>query len=442
MSRILEVKELTGAIKGVLEGNFPFVWVQGEVSNLSRPASGHIYFSLKDEQASIAAVWFKGSQQQGDSFDPLTGEVYEDGPKPSLAESLENGQEVVCAGRITVYPPRGNYQLLVELMQEAGKGRLQLEFELLRAELAKKGYFDEGRKRPLPAQPRRVAVVTSPSGAAIHDFLRIAQGRGLGAEIRIHPVLVQGDDAPPQIAAAIRRACSEGWAEVVVLIRGGGSLEDLWAFNTKPVVEAIFESSLPVLSGVGHEVDFTLSDYVADKRAATPSHAAQMLWVERRELVQLVDELEQGLGALLEHRLNRAESALGGLERVLGLLSPAGRLERSAVELDNLVGRFSRTLPQRLAKAEGAFDSVWHRLLGGLPQGLEARSHRLDILAERLSGLNPELPLQRGYAFVKRSDGSILRSSAEAMAGEMLALHLVDGQVPVVVSEMIKTQKK
>lgn len=434
MSKIYEVRELTAALKSVLEGNFPFVWVQGQLSNLSRPSSGHIYFSLKDENASLAAVWFRGNQQEAEAFDPLTGEVFEDGPKPGLASRLENGLEVICAGRISVYPPRGSYQIVVELMQEAGKGRLQLEFELLKAELALKGYFSPERKRALPASPRRVAVVTSPGGAAIHDFLRVAEGRGLAAEVRLYPTLVQGDEAPPLIAAALRRAASEGWAEVVVLIRGGGALEDLWAFNSRAVVEAIFESRLPVLSGVGHEVDVTLADLVADMRAATPTHAAQLLWLERRELAQRVDELEMALRSLLDMRLARCETALGGQEKILRLLSPAGRLERGESALRELMRRLLRAGPQTLELAERKLGALARDLARGLPARLESREHRLALFAGRLEGLDPEQPLRRGYAFVKRGDGSILRSRNQASDGERLDLYLVDGVVPVVVS--------
>ncbi|MCC8193547.1 MAG: exodeoxyribonuclease VII large subunit, partial [Deltaproteobacteria bacterium] len=215
---VLTVGELTRAVKGQLEGTFPFVWVRGQVSNCSRPSSGHLYFSLKDDEALLNAVWFKGNQKDAEAFDPLTGEVFEDGPRPSLALSLENGQDVICAGKLTVYPPRGSYQLVVEIAQDAGIGRLQLEFERIKAELLAKGYFDAARKRPLPVNPARVAVVTALTGAAIRDFLRIGESRGMGGEVRIYPALVQGNEAPDQVAGAIRRMAEDGWAEVVAII--------------------------------------------------------------------------------------------------------------------------------------------------------------------------------------------------------------------------------
>ncbi|MDR2891836.1 MAG: exodeoxyribonuclease VII large subunit [Deltaproteobacteria bacterium] len=445
MSRVYQVSELTAAIRGLLEGHFPFVWVRGQIFNLSCPSSGHIYFSLKDEDSSLAAVWFKGNQQDGESFDPLTGEVFEDGPRPSLAQRLREegagsagGLEVVCAGRLGVYPPRGSYQLVVEIMQEAGKGRLQIEFEKLKAELAAKGYFDPQRKRPLPGGrggPSRVAVITSPSGAAIHDFLRIAGSRGLSAQIRIYPTLVQGEGAPAMIATALEQASTDGWAEVIVLIRGGGSLEDLWAFNSREVSQAVFASRVPVLSGVGHEVDVTLTDMVADVRAATPSHAAQLLWPERRELAQRLDELELALSGAWRRQLLRCESLLTGQEKILRLLAPSARLERHAYELQTAEERLSRAIRARqeallrgLDLAAAAFAPLGERLI-------RSRMDVVDKLDLRLAGLDPHLPLRRGYAFVKKADGGILRGSGGLVPGERLDLCLVDGQVPVVVIE-------
>lgn len=454
MSSIYKVKEITRAIKGAIESSFPFVWVQGQVSNLSRPHSGHLYFSLKDEEAQLAAVWFKGSQQSEESFDPLTGEVYEDGPRASLSGSLENGTEVICAGRLTVYPPRGGYQLVVELMQEAGKGQLQLEFELLKAELARKGYFEQERKMALPVCPCRIAVVTSPGGAAVHDFLRIAEQRGLPAEIRIYPTVVQGDEAPPKIAAAIKAAEDEGWAEIIVLIRGGGSLEDLWAFNTRPVVEAIFSCCLPVLCGVGHEVDVTLADLVADLRAATPSHAAQLLLMERRELIQRLDEADLELQGAMSAKLLGIEHRLRLQERSLLLLSPASRLERAALTLDVELRRLMAGMRAIMARKDvdytqrlnSAMQAVINRSELTMAQGasretlersmrrlLEQSAGRLSECSLRLDGLDPTLPLKRGYALVQMPDGKFLRDPLEVRAGDNLEVLLAEGKVPVTV---------
>ena len=237
---ILTVRALPAQLRRSLEGRFPFVWVRGEVSNLSRPGSGHIYFSLKDQDAQLQCVWFRGQQrqaEQGQAFDPLTGEVF-DTPRPSPLELLRNGLDLLCAGRISVYAPRGQYQLLVELVQPTGQGLLAQAFEERKRKLAEAGYFAQERKRPLPWNPQRVALITSPSGAAIHDFLELAQNRGCGAEIRLFPASVQGEEAAPEIIRALDEINAQGWAQVIVLIRGGGSLESS-ALN-----EAAAEASL------------------------------------------------------------------------------------------------------------------------------------------------------------------------------------------------------
>ena len=279
---ILTVRALTEQLRRSLEGRFPFVWVRGEVSNLSRPGSGHIYFSLKDQDAQLQCVWFRGQQrqaEQGQAFDPLTGEVF-DTPRPSPLELLRNGLDLLCAGRISVYAPRGQYQLLVELVQPTGQGLLAQAFEERKRKLAEAGYFAQERKRPLPWNPQRVALITSPSGAAIHDFLELAQNRGCGAEIRLFPASVQGEEAAPEIIRALDEINAQGWAQVIVLIRGGGSLEDLWAFNEEAVAEAVFCSRLPVLAGIGHEVDVTLADLTAGLCARNSGNA----WTRRLPL--------------------------------------------------------------------------------------------------------------------------------------------------------------
>lgn len=330
--KIFSVTDITRAVKDVLEAEFPFIWVKGQVTNLARPASGHIYFTLTDGDAGLSVVWFKGNQRgggDGESVNPLTGEV-ESGGKLEL----EDGMEILCAGHMNVYPPRGVYQLVAELVQEQGVGDLKLAFEAMKRKLAEKGYFDEDRKMEIPPSPKRVAVVTAPAGAAVQDFLKIAEGRGTGAEIRIYPTLVQGDLAPAQIAAALDQVGEDGWAEVAVLIRGGGSLEDLWAFNTEPVADAIFRSTVPVVCGVGHEVDFSIADYVADKRVATPSHAAQELWPRRETMMQAVDELETGLVRSFENFLDLRDSRLETLKKGLTWLSPARRIERLLASFD------------------------------------------------------------------------------------------------------------
>lgn len=492
---IFSVSALTAAIKGTLEKGFPFVWVRGQVSNLSRPASGHVYFSLRDESCSLAAVWFKGGQKPCETFDPLTGEVYDGGPRPSLALSLENGQEIVCAGRLTVYGARGQYQLVVEIAQPAGLGRLHEEFERLRGKLERLGYFSSARKRPLPEHPRRVAVVTAPGGAAIHDFLRIADGRGLDAHIRIFPVPVQGETAPPKIAAAMRRVFAENWAEVLVLIRGGGSLEDLWAFNDEALASVVFTAPIPVLAGIGHEVDFTLADMTADLRAATPSHAAQLLWPSREELLRQTLVLDNSLRQAERRYIEGVRSRLAGLSRDLGwrspertlagwrerlsaglrLLASAGKLllEREEARLRARASVLS-AVPQRipfkaerfcaletrlvragwsclaareagvkalalgLARAPSrlpAMTAVLENLDGRL--GIQARripaeaGHALERALLRLEAVSPLAPLERGYALVRKDNGDLVSSVADAVPGDALRVTVRDGDIPV-----------
>lgn len=464
MSRIFTVRELTRAIRDAIEGGFPFVWVQGQVSNLSRPSSGHLYFTLKDEEAALQCVWFKGNQREADAFDPLTGEVYEKGPRPSLAHSLQNGQELLCAGRLTVYPPRGGYQLVVELVQETGLGKLHLAFEELKRRLSEKGYFSASRKRPLPARPVRVAVITAPGGAAVRDFLRIADERGWGAAIHIHPVPVQGDDAPPRIVAALRQVAVQGWAEVVVLIRGGGSIEDLWAFNDERVADAVHDSPIPVLAGIGHEVDFTIADMTADVRAATPTHAAQILWPERRELQQRVDELEMTLQRAFDRIFIRSEERLSNLERGLAWLSPERSLARLAARFEDVEIQLGKAWERQFLRRQetlqrledilrrsmgpAAFDirqrrldALDARLLFAGRQRLDAADRTVERLALSLAALDPEAPLHRGYSLVRRSGGAYLRSVEDVTIGDDLEILLADGEVKTVVRSTRKGRR-
>ncbi|MDR2161664.1 MAG: exodeoxyribonuclease VII large subunit [Desulfovibrio sp.] len=451
---IYTVSALTGAVRDLLEGAFPFVWVRGQVVNLARPQSGHLYFSLRDEECSLAAVWFKGSRKDRERFDPLTGEVYEDGPRPAV--SPENGQELICAGRLRLYGARGIYQLVVEMAQEAGLGRWHEEFERLRRRLADLGYFAPERKRPLPRLPSRVAVITAPGGAALQDFLRIAEGRGTGAVIRIHPSPVQGDAAPARLVAALEQVIADGWAQVVVFLRGGGSLEDLWAFNSALLARAIFSSPLPVLAGIGHEVDVTLADLTADARAATPTHAAQLLWPAREDLARLLRDRAAVLDGAGSRFLARRRESLSRLARDLSWRSPrrslAVREERLSLAvrmLEAAMGRrldFSgnrlrrladgvRRLPQLLPTRRTALAVQAGRLRLAGPRCVHSLGGRLDLLALRLSSLDPHAPLERGYALVRREDGGLVRSAGAVRPREFLRVLVRDGEIPVRVQE-------
>lgn len=468
---ILTVRALTERLRRTLETRYPFVWVRGEVSNLSRPASGHVYFSLKDAEAQLQCVWFRGRQRETRNFDPLTGEVFE-GPRPSPLAALANGRELLCAGRVSVYAPRGQYQLVVEFVQPAGAGLLAQAFEERKRQLALAGYFAQERKRKLPWNPRRVALLTSPGGAAIHDFLELAQARGCASEIRLFPVSVQGERAVPEIVAAMEEANAQGWAEVIVLIRGGGSLEDLWAFNELPVAEAVFRSRLPVLAGIGHEVDVSLADLTADQRAATPSHAAQLLWPLREELRQGLDDLTMALDRAMALRLEREAHALDTLARGLAWASPVRRLERfgerlslldaalaagtrrwweekarlledlerrrrsaftqetlqgGVLRLDMLTLALPRLVCQRLTAAAAALSGLEERLGRAIGDMLGARDAALERLELTLTARDPLEPLERGYALLSREDGALARSVADFAPGDRMRARLGDG---------------
>lgn len=413
----LSVSELTDALRSCLEQNFPYVWVRGEVTNLSRPASGHCYFSLKDAGAILNCVWFRGQQRQKkESFDPQTGEII---AGQTLASDLENGQECLCAGRISVYAQNGRYQLIVEFVRPAGAGSLAQAFEERKRKLAAAGFFGQERKRKLPWNPERVALVTSPGGAAIHDFLELASDRGSGAEIRLYPTLVQGREAGPDIVRAIRTINSQGWAQVIVLIRGGGSLEDLWCFNEENVAEAVYKSAIPVLAGIGHEVDFTLADLTADLRAATPSHAAQLLWPPRSDFVQAVDDTSLRLQRAIEKLLEKKAASLAIQERALAWFSPQRKIMR---------------LEEKCLACRKELDRVARQWLGG-------KENRLALLMPALAALDPLGPLERGYAMITRA-GKVVQSVAGTRAGDLLDIRLADGTIAANVSKVLPGREK
>ena len=481
---IQSVRQLTEQLRRTVERHFPFVWVRGEAGDVSRPASGHFYFTLKDAEAQLQCVWFRQQQRQRGSFDPLTGEVFET-PPPAPEELLRQGAGLICAGHVGIYAPRGQYQLVVELVQPAGQGGLAQAFEERKRRLAALGYFAQERKRRLPWDPARVALITSPHGAAIHDFWRLAAQRGQAAHIRLYPVAVQGEGAAPSIVRALETANAHALLpdgpQVIVLIRGGGSLEDLWAFNEQEVAEAVYRSRLPVLAGIGHEVDVTLADLTADVRAATPSHAAQLLWPSRQELLQLLDDQEAALSRGMRRRLERQELLLGHLARLLRAHAPQRQLERlesarrrlslamlravwemlgrrqrqadhlaqmlrsfwnparlaaAARETGALEERLRAALPRLLLQRQQELLWAEQRLLTGGRQCVERAETRRERLALRLAACDPLGPLERGYALVADSRGALIRSVRQAQAGQDLRIRLQDGSLGVTVAQI------
>lgn len=390
---VLTVSRLNALLRDLIEDNFMQIWVEGEISNFSVPASGHWYFSLKDAESQVRAVMFRVQNR-------LLGFV------------PESGMRVVCRGRLSLYPQRGEVQLIVEGLEPRGVGGLQLAFEQLKNRLAAEGLFTVERKRPLPAFPRVVGVVTSATGAAIHDIIQVLRRRGAGVQVLLRPVRVQGEGAAREIAAAIAELNRQGEAEVLIVGRGGGSLEDLWAFNEEPVARAIHGSRIPVISAVGHEVDHTIADFAADLRAPTPSAAAEMVARGRLELEEHLDHLVLRLAAEMRRRVDFGRERLDGLRRRL------------------------RSPRESLALARQRQADLMCRLSLAMVRKQQERAWRLDALAARLNDLSPLRTLGRGYAIVTRAGGEIVRDAGTLLAGERVELRFARGRVGARIEEV------
>lgn len=382
------VTELTNQIRGLLEPPLKQVIVQGEVTNFRPAASGHLYFSLKDESSVISSAFFTR------------------GYSKRLAFELQDGLEVVCHGKVTVYPPRGSYQLVVERIEPVGLGSLQLAFEQLKKKLLNEGLFEASRKKAIPLFPKRVVVLTSPTGAAIRDFLTVLKRRSPQIEVLVVPTLVQGDQAAAQICRAIEGVERFALGEVLVLTRGGGSLEDLWAFNDEQLARTLAACKLPTVSAIGHEVDFTISDFVADLRAPTPSAAAEMLsanWLRTSERIQ---ELDQRLAQVMVREVSRWKQLLQ--QWAARLVSPKDQLRVQMQKLDELEMRMQRAM----------------KVL------LEHRSLRLQALGDRLDALSPLRILGRGFSILRREKSEeVLRDPQHALPGERLRATLEKGDL-------------
>jgi len=387
----ITVTDLTRYIRELFEVDFRLqdVWVMGEVSNVSRPASGHMYFSLKDAGAQMRCVMWRGAVQQ-------------------LTIALKEGDAVVAHGRVSVYEAQGNYQLYVDTVQSAGGvGDLYRQFERLKAKLEAEGLFDAERKRPLPDLPRRIGIVTSPTGAALRDMLNILARRWPLMDVILAPTQVQGEDAPPHIVAALKRLSALKNLDAILVARGGGSIEDLWAFNDERVARAIAASPIPVISGVGHETDFTIADFVADVRAPTPSAAAELISPNRDEFLQGIDAYAARLVDAMDARLREARTALDAQMRALGHLSPQTRLANLRERQDALAESLSAALAHRF--------ELW--------------SERLDGTSARLKALSPLAVLQRGYAVVRHEKtNAIVRRVKQVKAGDKLRVRVSDGE--------------
>jgi exodeoxyribonuclease VII large subunit len=441
--RILSVTELTRAVRALVEENLGRVWVQGEVCGHRRQSSGHQYFSLKDERCQVSCVLFHRPYQ-----------------RLRQAEVCD-GMAVQVRGDLTVYEARGQYQIVVDLVQPAGVGLLQARFEALKRRLEAEGLFEAARKRPLPKFPRRIGIVTSPTGAAIRDLLNILERRASWVEVIVNPVRVQGEGAGAEIAAAVREFNGKALrdlapVDLIVVARGGGSAEDLWAFNDEGLARAIFESDIPVVSAVGHEIDFTIADFVADLRAPTPSAAAELIVPDATELKCHFSQIAGRLSRCLGGAFESARSRLAFLSRGTILREPRQRLMECLQRVDSLEDSLQQSCGTRLRAARQRLESLGaivrqhrpdqvvrlrrqevsecaRRIGERLGATLIERRQRLTRIAALLRILSPQATLERGYSITLTEEGTIIRTAASANSGEKIVTRLRDGSLRSVV---------
>lgn len=427
---IYTVTDLTQKIKGLLEKHFPFVWISAEISNFRMPTSGHFYFTLKDESAQIRAVMFR-SQNRMLKFLP------------------EDGMGILGLGRISLYPPRGEYQVIIEHLEPEGVGALQIAFEQLKEKLALEGLFDRRQKKPLPFLPRRVSVVTSPTGAVFFDIMHVLNRRFPNLNIDILPVKVQGDDAAGEISDALDLLNRRAKSDVIIVARGGGALEDLWPFNTETVARAIFESKIPVLSAIGHETDFTISDMVADVRAPTPSAAAEIVVPVKEDLILRCDQMAQSLISAVQRRIDDSRISLGNLRR--RLVDPRRTLQHQAERLTEIRFRMQRVMQRLMASRWQLLEILNISLNTSNPSTnlskykvmvekyeiqnrmriiatVNALQARLQALTSQLKALDPAAILERGYSITLiRDTGKVVTSARAVDIGQELEIVLSRG---------------
>ena len=418
----------------LLEHGMPTVWIEGEISNFSRPASGHWYFTLKDRDSQVRCAMFRGRNAL-------------------LRFTPADGQRVLARARVTLFEPRGEYQLQVEHLEDSGVGALRREYERLKARLEAEGLFDASKKRPLPTVPSCIGVITSPTGAAIRDILNILGRRFPAARVVIYPTAVQGRDAVPQLLEAIALASARNECEVLIVARGGGSIEDLWAFNDEAVARALRITPMPVVTGLGHEVDFTIADFVADLRAPTPSGAAELVVPDGATWRAGFARIAQGLLQAIRRQLRNDSDYLVAMRRRLSLAHPGQRLRQNAQRLDELEQRLGsrvqllladrrhrlQTLSTRLARISPAahLQRIAHRhavletrLHRALAQQLDTLRQKLATLARTLDAVSPLATLDRGFALVTRvSDGVLLRDAETVASGDLIDARLAKGRV-------------
>lgn len=439
--RIYSVSDLNRETKNLLANHFANIQVEGEISNLSTPSSGHIYFSLKDPKAQIRCAMFK-SQQRRMGFKP------------------ENGKLVIISAQVSLYEARGDYQLIVDKMQEAGQGDLQIAFEQLKTKLLNEGLFEQDLKQNLAEIPKHIGIITSPTGAAVHDILSVLKRRFPAIPVLIYPTAVQGEASKFEIVRAIESANQQKQVDVIILARGGGSLEDLWAFNEECVARAIATSKIPIISGIGHEVDFTIADFVADLRAATPSAAAenavpdQQTWLSRFKTIEL--QLQQQI----QRRLSQHQQATSWLSKRLQQQHPGQQLQRHAQTLDNLELNLVRAMQSKLRQSKSQLENknnllqqhspankiihykqqqsyLSNRLNIAIQHQLETLQRKYLSLVHTLNAVSPLATLERGYAIVtKPKTSEVISSSQQLSINELIKTRLAHGEIVSQIKEI------
>ena len=417
--KVISVSDLNKHIREILEGRFPTLWLKAEISNFKAHTSGHFYFSLKDAKAQISAVMFRG-YNTGLKFRP------------------EDGMEVLVRGKITVYEPRGNYQIFCEMMEPVGAGALQKAFEQLKSKLQKEGLFDQSRKRELPAHPRHIAIVTSPTGAAIRDMLNVLGRRSRGVHITVIPCKVQGDAAPGEIVEAIKLAQKLNDIDVMIVGRGGGSIEDLWAFNDERVARAIASARVPVISAVGHEVDFTIADFVADLRAPTPSAAAELVVQNSADLVNRINAITRALKLSLAQRLGTAREQLSFFAK--RLVDPQRRLQDAAIRSDELLQRLEFALTRKLEAQAATVKLVAMRLRSSAQVLFVRKKDQLQRNMAVLDSLSPLKVLDRGFSMVMK-DEKIISQAKDLNPGDVVTIRMCEGSATATVMNVKKDKR-
>ncbi|EGQ8958366.1 exodeoxyribonuclease VII large subunit [Vibrio parahaemolyticus] len=435
---IFTVSRLNAEVRLLLENEMGIVWLVGEISNFSAPVSGHWYLTLKDSRAQVKCAMFRGNNRRV-TFKPA------------------NGNQVLVKARLSLYEPRGDYQLIIESMQPEGDGRLQQEFEELKMKLAAEGLFAQTNKLPLPEHPKRVGIITSKTGAALYDILDVLKRRDPSLPVVIYPTMVQGDDAAIQIAQAIGRANSRNECDVLIVGRGGGSLEDLWCFNNEILARTIAASQIPIISAVGHEVDMTIADFVADVRAPTPSAAAELVSRDNSHKDQSLVAKQHKLASAMRYYLAQQKQQSSQLLHRLERQHPSYQLQRQSQQLDELdmrlrraIQRFINTRQQaverkhhrlqlnspvkHLAQQKSRLERVEHKLLDAMDRKLLTMRHQLAIAAEKLDTVSPLATLKRGYSITQTEQGKVVTSADDVKTGDLLVTRLANGEIHSTVS--------